>query len=357
LTNNHLLQNSKHPFGMMMPGRGYSAQTSYRFGFNGKENDNEVKGEGNQQNYGMRVYDPRIGKFLSVDPLTYEYPQLTPYQFASNTPICAIDLDGAESMFGWSIGLPTGAANEVVQGWQNSHNQITNGTASGVKKSVVKTWGFFTNDIWKAKTWENGMYSFGTFCDITFGNFEGQNDQLAYNVIQPHVDNFNKKVINGNAFTRSEFFGELGTDILTAKAINKVFTVTKGMLLAERIAVRTNFAKAFYERAGFSPAKALEHMEGIDFTQGVKPAILKEGTVVQQWVGENGVGNYFTTLENGAAQNLGMSYEGRTLRQFTLTKDVEVLQSTAAKYKGHAGGGTQYFSPEIKNNITEVKAP
>jgi hypothetical protein len=40
----------------------------YRYGFNGKENDNEVKGERNQPDYGMRVYVPRLGKFLSVDP-------------------------------------------------------------------------------------------------------------------------------------------------------------------------------------------------------------------------------------------------------------------------------------------------
>jgi len=69
---------------------------AYRYGFNGKENDNEVKGQGNQQDYGMRIYDPRIGKFLSVDPITNQYPELTPYQFASNTPIQAIDLDGQE---------------------------------------------------------------------------------------------------------------------------------------------------------------------------------------------------------------------------------------------------------------------
>jgi len=55
-----------------------------------------VKGLGNQQDYGMRIYDPRIGRFLSVDPLTKSYPELTPYQFASNTPIGGIDLDGEE---------------------------------------------------------------------------------------------------------------------------------------------------------------------------------------------------------------------------------------------------------------------
>jgi RHS repeat-associated protein len=83
-----------YAFGMQMPGRKLSG--GYRYGFNGKENDNEVKGEGNQQDYGMRIYDGRIGKFLSVDPLTPKYPELTPYQFASNRPIDGIDRDGLE---------------------------------------------------------------------------------------------------------------------------------------------------------------------------------------------------------------------------------------------------------------------
>jgi RHS repeat-associated protein len=47
-----------------------SGSSIYRYGFNGKENDNEAKGEGNQQDYGMRIYDPRLGRFLSMDPLS-----------------------------------------------------------------------------------------------------------------------------------------------------------------------------------------------------------------------------------------------------------------------------------------------
>lgn len=50
------------------------AQGVYRYGFNGKENDNEVKGSGNQYDYGFRIYDPRIGRFLSTDPLFKTYP-------------------------------------------------------------------------------------------------------------------------------------------------------------------------------------------------------------------------------------------------------------------------------------------
>lgn len=80
----------------MLPGRSVSNGSSYRYGFNGKENDNEVKGEGNQQDYGLRIYDPRLGRFLSVDPLTKSFPFYSPYQYAGNTPIQAIDLDGGE---------------------------------------------------------------------------------------------------------------------------------------------------------------------------------------------------------------------------------------------------------------------
>jgi RHS repeat-associated protein len=68
----------------------------YRYGFNGKENDNEVKGLGNQQDYGMRIYDPRLGKFLSVDPMTSKYAWYTPYSYAGNKPIKFVDIDGLE---------------------------------------------------------------------------------------------------------------------------------------------------------------------------------------------------------------------------------------------------------------------
>jgi len=48
----------------------------------------------------MRIYDPRLGRFLSVDPIANRFPMLTPYQFASNRPIDGIDLDGLEFLKG-----------------------------------------------------------------------------------------------------------------------------------------------------------------------------------------------------------------------------------------------------------------
>jgi RHS repeat-associated protein len=86
------------PFGMQMVGRTFDAAGAivYRYGFNGKENDNEVKGEGNQQDYGMRIYDPRLGRFLSVDPLTKDFPWNSTFAFSENSPIENVDFDGLE---------------------------------------------------------------------------------------------------------------------------------------------------------------------------------------------------------------------------------------------------------------------
>ena len=89
-----LAANDYFPFGMLSRTLGNSAK--YKFGFNGKETDNEVKGLGSQQDYGMRIYDPRIGRFLSVDPLTDQFPWLSPFQYAGNNPVAYIDIDGAE---------------------------------------------------------------------------------------------------------------------------------------------------------------------------------------------------------------------------------------------------------------------
>ncbi|MBK9732878.1 MAG: RHS repeat-associated core domain-containing protein [Chitinophagaceae bacterium] len=84
-----------HPGGMVMPDRNFSNE-NYRFGFNGKPKDDEINGSGDSYDYGYRIYDPRIARFLSVDPLSKGYPFYSPYQFAGNTPIAAVDVDGLE---------------------------------------------------------------------------------------------------------------------------------------------------------------------------------------------------------------------------------------------------------------------
>lgn len=68
----------------------------YRFGFNGKEKDDETYLAGNEYDYGFRIYNPRLARFLSIDPLFRGFSYYTPYQFAGNQPVWATDLDGLE---------------------------------------------------------------------------------------------------------------------------------------------------------------------------------------------------------------------------------------------------------------------
>jgi RHS repeat-associated protein len=77
----------------------FRGRSGYSFTFNGKEKDKEgMGGGGSTYDYGFRIYNAQLGKFLSVDPLTKSYPWYTPYQFAGNMPISAIDLDGLEEL-------------------------------------------------------------------------------------------------------------------------------------------------------------------------------------------------------------------------------------------------------------------
>ena len=68
--------------------------SDYRFGFNGMEKDNEVKGIGNSLDFGARIYDSRLGKFLSLDPLQSKFPSLSPYNYAQNSVIAMVDVEG-----------------------------------------------------------------------------------------------------------------------------------------------------------------------------------------------------------------------------------------------------------------------
>ncbi|OEJ99367.1 hypothetical protein A8C32_09405 [Flavivirga aquatica] len=80
---------------MLLPNR-HGSSDSYRYGFQGQEKDDEIKGEGNSLNYNYRMHDPRVGRFFAVDPLVHGYPWYSPYQFSGNTPIMSTELEGLE---------------------------------------------------------------------------------------------------------------------------------------------------------------------------------------------------------------------------------------------------------------------
>ncbi len=75
-----------------MPGRKYTIGNSYRYGFNGKERDKDIT-NGNYD-FGSRIYDSRINRFLSIDPLWKDNTYESNYAYANNSPILMIDKNG-----------------------------------------------------------------------------------------------------------------------------------------------------------------------------------------------------------------------------------------------------------------------
>ena len=68
--------------------------TEYRFSFNGMEKDDEVKGLGNSLDFGARIYDSRLARWYSLDPLQSNTPWDSPFAAMGNNPIFYIDKDG-----------------------------------------------------------------------------------------------------------------------------------------------------------------------------------------------------------------------------------------------------------------------
>jgi RHS repeat-associated protein len=84
-----------YPVGVLMPNR-HESSNEYRYGFNGQEKDDEVSGEGNSYDFGARLYNPRVGRWMSCDPLEEKYPNYSPYCFVGNMTTIAIDPNGKE---------------------------------------------------------------------------------------------------------------------------------------------------------------------------------------------------------------------------------------------------------------------
>lgn len=123
-----VVRTDDYPFGMLQPGR-HANTSDYRYGFQGQEMDDEIKGEGNSINFKYRMHDPRIGRFFAVDPLASSYPWNSSYAFSENRVIDGIELEGLERVsieYIWNeknkgydqpIKIDVGYGNGMVMRW------------------------------------------------------------------------------------------------------------------------------------------------------------------------------------------------------------------------------------------------
>jgi len=107
------------PFGAPLTQRTWSSD-AYRYGFNGKEKDSD-NFEG-AYDFGARIMDVRLGRWMSVDPAFKETPHISCFVFCNNIPIYYYDSDGKRFKV---VGDETKASDGENQGVSN-YNIVRN---------------------------------------------------------------------------------------------------------------------------------------------------------------------------------------------------------------------------------------
>ena len=162
---------------------------SARVGFNGKENDNEVKGIGNSVDFGARIYDSRIGRWLTLDPMEKKYPGQSAYNYAANNPIFFLDIAGEDI-------LPTPdflkSKNGKVYQKLSDANSVYKELLSKYDNSAVFNFKLDNNNEKVGKTRNANTFSEVTK-DIATGGVVGV-DAESYYLSNPNDAGFEKKV-------------------------------------------------------------------------------------------------------------------------------------------------------------------
>ena len=110
----------------------------YRFGFNGQEMDDEVAGEGNSYDYGARIYDSRLGRWMSRDPLASKQPSWSPYKAFLDNPTMFVDVTGeTEVIVTTTINAKTGKTTTMIT---TANNIMTDGEIHKVDYLVGDGW-------------------------------------------------------------------------------------------------------------------------------------------------------------------------------------------------------------------------
>ncbi len=142
---------------------------NYRYGFQGQEKDDEIKGRGNSVNYTFRMHDPRLGRFFAIDPLAPDYPYYTPYQFSGNRTIDNKELEGLEPVDTDYSNAPEGTSSGTTSSFSNYK------VSSGAYLASKKTFGSLSGSNFSAYSGfsasnMNLMNGTGTEAGTTFGS-------------------------------------------------------------------------------------------------------------------------------------------------------------------------------------------
>ncbi|MFT6637658.1 MAG: RHS repeat-associated protein [Flavobacterium sp.] len=177
-----------YPFGELLPGR--NVLSDYRYAFQGQEKDSETGMEA----FKLRLWDGRIGRWLSPDPYGQYY---SPYLGMGNNPISLIDADGGwvtgpvlfglkgafsalKNALGYKLMNFLGVSNEQMEAANKNYSEtgnktdlssqilynvgvgIPNSYNQGVNDRISSIGNFWLNEVSSSDYWGSKLNSFGS---------------------------------------------------------------------------------------------------------------------------------------------------------------------------------------------------
>jgi RHS repeat-associated protein len=313
-----------HSFGMVMPGHWFSS-SNYRYGFNGKERTDEISpdGSGDDYDYGKRMFDARLGRFLSLDPLAKKYPEMTPYQFASNTPIQGIDIDGLEVFYapdGTRLGQ-YGKSTEVrvvnVVSQKNAIAIIDQANSGKLKYDLYETFvNTFTQDVGMNEKELNTRAFMSTIKQAE----NAGHDPLAYNdangIKDGKVKTFTDKSYTEAPEDYANHPGDVNSTGSSASGAYQFLVKTWNSLTPEDQAGLKDFSPTSQDQAAlfvFDYKKAMGDIEKGDIAAASKKLTARKGG--EQWASLPGGSQQGITLAKAKAlfkQNVAKELAGKS---------------------------------------------
>jgi RHS repeat-associated protein len=120
-----------------------------KFKYNGKELQDELGL--NLYDYGARNYDPELGRWINVDPLTEKYYSLSPYNYVGNMPVMAYDPNGKNLVLTGEAKYTTQMVNTLNDGLGNKYVKIDSKGNVTIKK-------LSTNEMGKLNAQQKALY-------------------------------------------------------------------------------------------------------------------------------------------------------------------------------------------------------
>ena len=188
--------NHYYPFGGVFSSTGDAQPYKY----NGKELDR--KGGLDWYDYGARMYDAALGRFMKTDRFSEKYVSLSPYQYGANNPVNNIDVNGdslllnktsvAEAMLAIYNGLEDGT---------NLKMKFNNGVLdpTSIEAHAKVTSDFFLQDLYEIAT----------------------NEKL----VELSISNINSYIMNGkriNEFFDSPYDYNTNQDLTSEKLLQSI---------------------------------------------------------------------------------------------------------------------------------------